>query len=79
MDSILFSDQCSFTLSGNVNRQNFRIWGKENSDIILQKPAFSSKILIGAYFFENEKGLPDTINVVRYLELIKNKLLPELK
>ena len=61
LDNIFFSDECSFTLRGSVNCQNFRIWGKEKPDIILQKPmmekklnvfvAFSSKILIGPYFF----------------------------
>lgn len=86
--NILWSDEACFGVNGHVNRQNFRFWGKEKPAVAVEISKFSPKItvfaavsssfLLGPYFFE-ENQLPTTVNGVRYLQMLENFLIPELK
>jgi len=63
LESIVFSDECSVSLGGAVNKQNCRIWGTERPDTVYQSPQSTQSIMvwcamsrhevIGPYFFEN--------------------------
>lgn len=79
---IIFSDEAHFQLDGKVNKQNCRIWGKENPHEIQEVPLHSPRVtvwcgmwsqgLIGPFIF---KG-----NVTKdsYLDLLKNFLWPHV-
>ena len=41
---IIFSDEVYFHLSGDVNKQNCRIWGSENTPEIHKKPMDSQRV-----------------------------------
>ena len=68
-NKIFFSDEAHFTLGGYVNKQNCRIWGSENPQVIEERPLHPEKItvwcalwskgVIGPYFFENGNGTPE--------------------
>ena len=62
---IIFSDEAHFVLGLYVNKQNFRIWGIENTPTLksrrIQKRVtvwcgYRSRGIIGPFFFENEQG-----------------------
>ena len=81
---IVFSDECKFSLSGSVNKQNCRIWGLErpkevyetlhNSPSIMVWCALSESEIIGPYFFENENVTGST-----YKRMLRYFLLPKLQ
>jgi len=65
-NNIWFSDDAHFHLNGHVNKQNCRYWSATNSKRKHQKPlrspkvtvwtATSTRVIIGPYFFEDERG-----------------------
>lgn len=81
---IYCSDECTFYVSGYVNKQNSRYWDYEKPDIVQQVPlhspkvnvwcAISSKSIIGPYFFEE-----DTVNGQNYLEMLERFFYPALQ
>jgi len=85
------SDECHATLSGTVNKQNFRYWGVENpADRRTEEiPRSTLKVtmwvaigwygIIGPYFFEDEHGHTVTVNQENYRAMIKDYYLPELR
>ena len=60
---IIVSDEAYFDLSGYVNKQNCRIWGRDNPHVYIEKPkqpkrvivcyGFWSRGTIGPFFLEN--------------------------
>lgn len=77
-DRLWFSDEAHFWLSGHVNSRNAVHWGSKVPDKVLTKPLHSEKVsawiamrrgggLIGPFFFENERGVAQTINAERYV------------
>jgi hypothetical protein len=40
VQSIVFSDEATFNLSGKVNRYNMRIWGATNPHVIVEHVCF---------------------------------------
>jgi len=85
---IIFSDECSFSLSGGVNKQNCRIWGTERPSTVYESPqssasimvwcALSKKEIIGPYFFENESVTGETYKrMLRYFFFPKLRDYPE--
>ena len=68
---IFFGDEVHFTLDGYVNKQNYRIWGPENPQVIEDRPLHPEKVtvlcalwcerVIELYFFENENGTTVTV------------------
>ncbi len=67
LNNIWFTDERCFNLNGYVNKQNMRIWGSENPNLVLEKSAHSSYVTVwaaisysgmnGPYFFENSEGV----------------------
>jgi hypothetical protein len=79
-NKIFFSDEAHFSLCGYVNKQNCRIWGSENPQVIEERPLHPEKVtvwcalwsegVIGPYFFENDDGTTVTVNSERYGHMI---------
>ena len=75
-------------MNGFVNKQNFRYWGLENPREIHERPlhcprvtvwcAIGENTVIGPYFFE-ENGVTVTVNSERYLAMLNNFFLPQLR
>lgn len=74
---IWYSDECSFSLAGAVNKQNCRVWGTERPPEVYEVPqgaesimvwcAISEKGIIGPYFFENGNVTGESyFKMVRY-------------
>jgi hypothetical protein len=88
LENILFSDECTFNLNGRVNRQNYRFWGTEKPNVIIEHSQYSPKInvwigmssrfIIGLYLFE-ENGTTVNINAERYSNMLCEFLIPSLK
>ena len=75
-DSLIFSDEATFHLSGKVNRHNVHIWGTENPRVVVQNVrdsprtnvfcAISNEKVYGPFFFEEP-----TVNGMLYLHVRK--------
>lgn len=86
---LIMSDEAHFTLNGFVNKQNSRIWAKENPRSIHQRElhalkctvwcGVSSEKIYGPYFFENEVGATITVNGAQYRALLENFLRPAVQ
>ena len=85
---IIFSYEAHFDLGGYIKKQNCPIWGTENPHASIEKPShpkrvtvwcgFSSRGIIGPYFFENEQREPVTVNGDHYqaiLNTLKRRIL----
>lgn len=85
---LVMSDEAHFHLDGYVNKQNFRYWSDTNPQELHERPLHSSKVtvwcgiskkcVIGPYFFE-EGGRTVTVNQDRYLRMLDNFFIPELR
>jgi hypothetical protein len=88
-DHSWFSEEAHFYLNAHVNKRNCRFWGTEKPDFCMGRSLHSDKLtvwaalsssgIIGPFFFEDENGDTETINSVRYLELLKKKFIPALR
>ena len=65
-NKIFFSDEAHFTFCEYVNKQNYRIWGSENLQIIEERPLHSEKSLFGALFFPKVRldEIPPNMEVI---------------
>ena len=50
LGSIVWSDECSSSLNGHVNRQNYRFWGTEKPIEVLQYPLLEKKLCVFVAF-----------------------------
>lgn len=89
---ILYTDEANFTLSGQVNTWNTRIWAAENPHTIIEEPLHSEKVtvwigftaefMLGPYFFQEldaNGGLRSvTVNGERYREMLDEFVIPAL-
>ena len=83
---IIMSDEAHFTLTGTVNKQNYRFYGTENPQIINEVPLYAQKVtvwcgvcadmIIGPFFFEDEAGETVTVNQERYRDMVSDFLMP---
>ena len=80
-ESIVFSDGCTFHLSGKVNKRNVRIWGSERLvEHIRDSPkvnvfcALNMQKVYGPFFFVEK-----TIEGGHYLDMLKLWPLPQLQ
>ena len=83
LNKLVFTDEAHFHLSGEVNRHNLRYWAAENPDFVLTQPLHSPRVTVwagvwaggflGPIFFN------ETINGSRYLEMLRDEVLPRLK
>ena len=81
---VVFTDECKFSLSGFVNKQNCRIWGSERPNEVYQTPHNSPSVMvwcgvskneiIGPYFFGNE-----TVTGESYKKLLRYYAFPKLR
>lgn len=88
MDNLIMSDEAHFSLSGFVNKQNFRYWCAEQPMQLHEKPLHAEKItvwcgiatfgIIGPYFFE-ENNRTVTVTSERYLQMLQTFLTAELR
>lgn len=88
-NNIFFSDEAHFHLTGHVNRQNCRYWSDVNPQLKHQTPlhspkvtvwaALSASVIIGPYFFEDQRSRPVTVNTQRYIAMLQNFFAPALQ
>lgn len=86
---VVMSDEAHFHLDGTVNKQNLRFWCAENPKIVSERPLHSSRVtvwcavsekgIIGPYFFESDEGSAVTVNAQRYVKMLEEYFLPELR
>ena len=89
LDVPWFSDEAHFYLNAQVNKKNCRYGGSEKPNIYIEKPLHGEKVTVwaamsatgrvGPFFFEDEFGDVETINIEHYLNTLKNKFLPALR
>lgn len=80
---LIFSDECTFHISGKVNRHNVRVWGTENPRETVQHIRDSPKVNVfcalscekvyGPFFFQ-EPSVTGRI----YLDMLTEWLMPQL-
>lgn len=71
---VVFSDEATFHVFGNVNRSNPRIWGSENSHAVVGHTRGSPKLNGGPIFIAEP-----TVTGVIYLDMLDWNLMPILK
>jgi len=81
---IFYSDECSISLSGGVNKQNCRVWGSERPQVVYEVPqgaesimvwcAISENGIIGPYFFENESVTGES-----YYKMLRYFFFPKMR
>ena len=86
LQTLIMSDETHFHLNGFVNKQNCRIWGTENPQVIQQHQLHPVKCtvwcgvtaneIIGPYFFEDEEGNQVAVTGARYRTMIQDFLEP---
>ncbi|GFU29088.1 DUF4817 domain-containing protein [Trichonephila clavipes] len=86
---IFFSDEAHFWLNGYVNKQNCRMWSEANPQVYVETPLHPEKLtvwctlgaggIIDPYFFKNDEGHNVTVNGDRYIAMITNFFIPQLK
>ncbi|GFV04137.1 uncharacterized protein TNCV_917581 [Trichonephila clavipes] len=88
--NILWTDEAPFSLHGDVNNHNCRIWATSNPREYTQKPLHSPKVtawcgftgsfIIGPFFFETQcpvnGWITETINAQHYLTLLWETVVP---
>ncbi|GFW35306.1 DUF4817 domain-containing protein [Trichonephila clavipes] len=87
--NILWTDEAHFSLHGDVNNHNCRIWGTCNPREYTQKPLHSPKVtawcgFTGSFFigpfFETQcpvnKWITETVTAHRYLTLLRETVVP---
>lgn len=92
LESILWSDEANFSISGQVNRFNERLWCTDNPHEFIEQPLHSPHVcvwiglnattIIGPYFFGEMNDLlefvPRTVNSERYLAMLRDFVRPRL-
>ena len=83
LQNIIFSDECTFRVSGHVNKHNVRIWAHENPHELIAKPRGCAKVnvwcgmghdrIIGPFFFSEA-----TINRFNYYDMMENYVTPQI-
>ncbi|GFS68709.1 uncharacterized protein TNCV_1959131 [Trichonephila clavipes] len=88
--NILWTDEAHFSLHGDVNNHNCRIWATSNPREYTQKPlhspivtawcGFTGSFIIGPFFFETQfpvnGWITETVNAQRYLTLLRETVVP---
>ncbi|GFT22313.1 DUF4817 domain-containing protein [Trichonephila clavipes] len=88
--NILWTDEAHFSLHGDGNNHNCRIWATSNPREYTQKPLHSPKVtawcgftgsfIIGTFFFETQcpvsGWITETVNAQRYLTLLWETVVP---
>lgn len=75
----VFTDEAHFWMDGYVNRQNYRIWGTENPNYLVDVSLHPTKVTVWAAFCE--RGIfiqifTETVTGERYKKLLQEKWFP---
>ena len=83
-----WSDE-ALDFGGYKNKQNCRVWGKQNPHTYIEKPTHPKRVsvwcgfwfrnLIGPFFFENEQGEAVVVNGVRYRAMLNEFFFTKIK
>ncbi len=81
---IVFSDEATFQLNGNVNRQNFRYWFDENPYEILETHTqYPQKLNVWAGIFRNRIIGPffidGNLTGEKYLAMLQDQIIPAVQ
>ena len=86
LDVLWFPDEAYFYLNAQINKKTCRYWGSEKPNIYIEKPLHGKKVtvwasmsateIVGPFFFGDDFGDVETINIERYLNIPRNKFLP---
>ena len=76
-------------MSEPTNEQNCRYWAESNPQMVQPLPLHSQRVTVwcaiysskinGPYFFENDYGHATTVNSNRYLTMINEFFIPEIR
>jgi hypothetical protein len=83
LDSVIFSDESTFHVSGKVNTHNCRIWGSENPRFFLKDVPDSPKVNMFCSLSKERLYGPfllmeTTITGIVYLDMLREFLIPQL-
>jgi hypothetical protein len=81
---IVFSDEATFHLSGNVNRHNLRIWGSNNQYEVIEHKRGSPKLKVFCALSEENVFGPiffveSTVTGIVYLDMLEEFLMSILE
>ena len=89
LSNLIMSDEAHFHINGAVNRHNCRYWAPQNPQMTHELPLHSPKVtvwcgvsgfgIIGPYFFQNDNDQTVTVNSQRYVAMLRDFLLPQLR
>ena len=84
LNSVCFSDEATFHVSGKVNKHNIRIWGLQNPCEVLERERDSPKINVWCGLMHNQIIDPfifaeSTITANIYLDMLKHYVVPQLE
>ena len=84
LNSVCFSDEATFHVSGKVNKHNIRIWGSQNPCEVLDRERDSPKINVWCGLMHNQIIVPfifaeSTITANIYLEMLKHYVVHQLE
>lgn len=83
LESIIWSDESYFSISGQVYRHNSIIWGTERPKITYEIDRHSPKICVwfaySAKFRLTPFFFPDTVTGENYAAMLKKHVIPELR
>jgi len=78
-----------YTITFHINKQNCRYWAAENPRELHERPLHSEKMtvwcamsrlgVIGPFFFEDARGATATATSERYVFMLEDFLIPELR
>lgn len=91
--NVMWTDEAHFSLHGDVNTQNSRIWATSNPREYQTKPmhsprvtvwcGFTAAFILGPFFFEESCPASGwktcTVTAERYLTLLRNQVVPALQ
>jgi hypothetical protein len=79
---LVFSDEATFHVCGNVNRHNVHIWGMENPHSMVEHVCDSPKVNVFCRFLLQSLQtifLCGTVNGINYLDMLQLWLMPQLQ
>ena len=69
-NSICFSDESTFHVSGMVHRHNCRIWGTEK---LRETAAIFSDMVVGPFFFDEK-----SVTQANFLKMLNKQIIPAI-
>lgn len=83
LESILWTDESYFSLSGHVNRHNCVVWGSEKPREIIERDVHAPKVCVwfgySAQYRLTPFFFPDTVTGENYAEMLRNHVVPQIR